>query len=163
VIAAIRGYALGGGCELALTCDLRVGSESARLGQPEILLGVIPGAGGTQRLARLVGPARAKELVWSGRQVRADEAHTLGILDRVVPTDEVEENALHWAAQLGHGAVVAMGLAKQVIDDGLGGPLAAGLDAEAEAFVKVFDTDDAKVGVASFLEHGPGKASFSGK
>jgi enoyl-CoA hydratase/carnithine racemase len=163
VIAAIRGYALGGGCELALTCDLRVGSESARLGQPEILLGVIPGAGGTQRLARLVGPARAKELVWSGRQVRADEAHAIGILDRVVPSDEVEENALHWAAQLGKGAVVAMGLAKQVIDDGLGGPLAAGLDAEADAFVQVFDTDDAKVGVASFLEHGPGKAVFRGR
>ena len=90
VIAAIRGYALGGGCELAITCDLRVGSESARLGQPEILLGVIPGAGGTQRLARLIGPAQAKELVWAGRQIRADEAHALGILDRVVPSDEVE-------------------------------------------------------------------------
>jgi enoyl-CoA hydratase/carnithine racemase len=163
VIAAIRGYALGGGCELALTCDLRVGSETSRVGQPEILLGVIPGAGGTQRLARLVGPARAKELVWSGRQVRADEALALGILDRVVPSDEVEENALQWAAQLGSGAVVAMGLAKRVIDDGLGVPLAAGLDLEAEAFVEVFGSDDARVGVASFLEHGPGKAEFSGR
>ena len=162
VIAAIRGYALGGGCELALTCDLRVGADTSRVGQPEILLGVIPGAGGTQRLARLVGPAKAKELVWSGRQVRADEAHALGILDRVVPSDEVEENALHWAAQLGQGAVVAMGLAKRVIDDGLGRRLAKGLDMEAEAFVEVFGTDDARVGVASFLEHGPGKAKFSG-
>ena len=163
VIAAIRGYALGGGCELALTCDLRVGADTSRVGQPEILLGVIPGAGGTQRLARLVGPARAKELVWSGRQVRADEAHAMGILDRVVPSDEVEENALHWAAHLGHGAVVAMGLAKRVIDDGLGRRLAKGLDMEADAFVEVFDTDDARLGVASFLEHGPGKAKFSGK
>jgi enoyl-CoA hydratase len=163
VIAAIRGYALGGGCELALTCDLRVGSESSRVGQPEILLGVIPGAGGTQRLARLVGPARAKELVWSGRQVRADEALALGILDRVVPTDEVEENALQWAAHLGSGAVAAMGLAKRVIDDGLGQPLATGLDLEADAFVEVFGTEDAKLGVASFLEHGPGKAKFSGR
>ena len=163
VIAAIRGYALGGGCELALACDLRVGAESARVGQPEILLGVLPGAGGTQRLARLVGPARAKELVWSGRQVRADEAHALGILDRVVPSDEVESNALEWAARLGAGAVVAMGLAKRVIDDGLGVPLAAGLGMESDAFVEAFATDDARTGVASFLEHGPGKATFSGR
>ncbi len=163
VIAAIRGYALGGGCELALTCDLRVGADSSRVGQPEVLLGVIPGAGGTQRLARLIGPAKAKELVWSGRQVRADEAHALGILDRVVPSEEVEENALHWAAHLGQGAVVAMGLAKRVIDDGLGRRLEKGLDMEADAFVEVFGTDDARVGVASFLEHGPGKAKFSGK
>jgi len=163
VIAAIRGYALGGGCELALTCDLRVGSESSRLGQPEILLGVLPGAGGTQRLARLIGPARAKELVWSGRQVRADEAHALGILDRVVPSDEVEANALQWAAHLGSGAVVAMGLAKHVIDDGLGRPLAEGLDAEADAFVEAFGTEDGRLGVESFLEHGPGKAKFSGR
>jgi enoyl-CoA hydratase len=163
VIAAIRGYALGGGCELALTCDLRVGSESSRVGQPEILLGVLPGAGGTQRLARLIGPARAKELVWSGRQVRADEALALGILDRVVPSDEVEENARHWAAHLGSGAVVAMGLAKRVIDEGLGQPLAEGLDAEADAFVEAFGTEDGRRGVESFLEHGPGKAEFSGR
>lgn len=163
VIAAIRGYALGGGCELALTCDLRVGAESTRVGQPEILLGILPGAGGTQRLARLIGPARAKELVWSGRQVRADEALALGILDRVVPANEVETNARHWAAQLGKGAVVAMGLAKRVIDDGLGAPLARGLDDEADAFVEAFGTEDARVGMASFLEHGPGQARFSGK
>jgi enoyl-CoA hydratase len=163
VIAAVRGYALGGGCELALACDLRVGSENARIGQPEILLGALPGAGGSQRLARLIGPARAKELCWSGRQVRADEAHALGILDRVVPSDEVEGNALHWAGQFAHGAVVAMGLAKRVIDDGLGRPLAQGLDLEADAFVEAFGTDDARAGVKSFLEHGPGKAKFSGR
>jgi len=163
VIAAIRGYALGGGFELALTCDLRVGADTSRVGQPEILLGVIPGAGGTQRLARLIGPARAKELIWSGRQVRADEAHALGILDRVVPADEVEDNALRWAAHLGAGAVVAMGVAKRLIDDGLGRRLDDGLDMEADAFVEVFGTDDAHVGVASFLEHGPGKAKFSGR
>ena len=163
VIAAVRGYALGGGCELALACDLRVGSENARIGQPEILLGALPGAGGSPRLARLIGPARAKELVWSGRQVRADEAHALGILDRVVPSDEVEHNALHWAGQLAHGAVVAMGLAKRVIDDGLGRPLPEGLDMEADAFVEAFGTEDARAGVQSFLEHGPGKAKFSGR
>jgi enoyl-CoA hydratase len=163
VIAAVRGYALGGGCELALACDLRVGAENARVGQPEILLGVLPGAGATQRLVRLIGPARAKELVWSGRQVRADEALALGIFDRVVPGDEVEENALHWAAHLGRGAVVAMGLAKHVIDAGIGVPLAQGLDMEADAFVEAFGTDDARGGVESFLEHGPGKATFTGR
>jgi enoyl-CoA hydratase/carnithine racemase len=163
VIAAIRGYALGGGCELALACDLRVGAENSRVGQPEVLLGVLPGAGGTQRLARLIGPARAKELVWSGRQVRADEAHALGILDRVVPSDEVEENALAWAAHLGHGAVVAIGFAKRVIDDGLGRPLAVGLDMEGEAFVEAIGTDDGHIGVESFIEHGPGKAKFLGR
>ena len=131
VIAAIHGYALGGGLELAMACDLRVAAENARVGQPEILLGIIPGAGGTQRLARLVGPARAKELIWSGRQVRADEALAIGIVDRVVPNDEVLHVARHWAAELGKGAVVAMGLAKRAIDDGLGRPLAEGLDLEA--------------------------------
>src|SRR5262249_48564652 len=163
VIAAIRGFALGGGCELALTCDLRVGGDTARLGQPEILLGVLPGAGGTRRRARLIGPARAKELVWSGRQIRADEAQALGLLDRVVPSDEVEANALEWAARFASGAVVAMGYAKQVIDDGIGRPLAEGLGMESAAFVEVFRTEDARVGVDSFLEHGPGKATFSGR
>jgi enoyl-CoA hydratase/carnithine racemase len=163
VIAAINGFALGGGLELALSCDLRIASDKARVGQPEILLGIIPGAGGTQRLTRLVGPAKAKELVWSGRQVRADEALTLGIVDRVVPADELEAQALAWAGELASGAVVAMGLAKRAIDAGLDGSLASGLDAEAEAFVEVFGTKDARTGVASFLEHGPGKATFHGR
>ncbi len=103
VIAAINGFALGGGLELALSCDLRIASDKARVGQPEILLGIIPGAGGTQRLTRLVGPAKAKELVWSGRQVRADEALALGIVDRVVPADELEAQALAWAGELAVG------------------------------------------------------------
>jgi enoyl-CoA hydratase len=163
VIAAIRGFALGGGLELALACDLRVASESARLGQPEVLLGIIPGAGGTQRLPRLVGPARAKELIWSGRQVRADEALAIGLVDRVVPSADVEDHALEWARSLASGAVVAMGLAKRVIDAGLDGSLAEGLDAETEAFVEVFGTEDAATGVRSFLEQGPGKAIFSGR
>ena len=162
VIAAIHGYALGGGLELAMACDLRVAGETSRLGQPEILLGIIPGAGGTQRLARLVGPARAKELIWSGRQVRADEALEIGLVDRVVAPAEVEHAALHWADELAKGAVVAMGLAKRVIDAGLGLPLAQGLDLERDAFVGVFATDDAKAGVQSFLANGPGKAKFTG-
>jgi enoyl-CoA hydratase/carnithine racemase len=163
VIAAVHGFALGGGMELALACDLRVAGESARFGQPEILLGIIPGAGGTQRLPRLIGPARAKELVWSGRQVRADEALAIGLVDRVVPADEVVSAALEWAGQLARGAVVAMGLAKRAIDRGLDGSLSDGLSIEADAFVEVFGTKDAAVGVLSFLEHGPGKAVFSGE
>ena len=163
VIAGIRGFALGGGMELALACDLRVAADSARLGQPEILLGIIPGAGGTQRLPRLVGAARAKELVWSGRQVRADEALAIGLVDRVVPDAELEAAALGWATELATGAVAAMGLAKRAIDTGLDGSLSDGLDIEADAFVEVFGTEDAVTGVASFLEHGPGKATFSGR
>jgi enoyl-CoA hydratase/carnithine racemase len=163
VIAAVNGVALGGGLELALACDLRIAGDRARLGQPEILLGIIPGAGGTQRLPRLVGPARAKEMIWSGRQVQADEALALGLVDRVVPAAELEDHARAWAAELASGAVVAMGLAKRAIDDGLDGSLGRGIDVEEDAFVASFATDDAKVGVASFLEHGPGKANFSGR
>jgi enoyl-CoA hydratase/carnithine racemase len=163
VIAAVRGYALGGGMELACACDLRVAGESSRLGQPEILLGIIPGAGGTQRLARLVGPARAKDLVWSGRQVKGPEALAIGLVDKVVADHEVLDTARHWARQFASGAVVAMGLAKRAIDGGLDGALAAGLDLEADLFVDVFDTLDAQRGVASFLEHGPGKATFTGE
>jgi enoyl-CoA hydratase/carnithine racemase len=163
VIAAIGGFALGGGMELAMACDLRVASDRAKLGQPEILLGIIPGAGGTQRLARLVGPARAKELVWSGRQVRADEALAIGLVDRVVPAEDTLDAALAWAAELAAGAVVAMGNAKRAIDGGLDGSLADGLDLEAELFVDVFTTEDATTGVQSFLEHGPGKATFRGR
>ena len=163
VIGAVGGFALGGGMELALACDLRIAGDTARLGQPEILLGILPGAGGTQRLARLVGPARAKELIWSGRQVKAPEALAMGLVDRVVPAAELETAALAWATELASGAVAAMGLAKRAIDDGLDGSLARGLDAEAEAFVEVFATHDAATGVASFLEHGPGKATFTGR
>ena len=163
VIAAIRGYALGGGLELACACDFRVAGETARLGQPEILLGIIPGAGGTQRLTRLVGPARAKDIVWSGRQVRAEEALAIGLVDRVATPGEEEHAARHWAAELAKGAVVAMGLAKRAIDDGLGRRLADGLDLERDAFVEVFGTADAKIGVQSFLADGPGKAKFTGR
>jgi enoyl-CoA hydratase len=163
VIAAIHGYALGGGLELAMACDLRIAGETARLGQPEILLGIVPGAGATQRLARLVGPARAKELIWSGRQIRADEALAIGLVDRVVAPTEVEHVALRWAGELAKGAVVAMGLAKRVIDDGLGVPLADGLDLERDAFIAVFATEDSRTGVQSFLTDGPGKATFSGR
>jgi enoyl-CoA hydratase/carnithine racemase len=163
VIAAISGFALGGGLEVAMACDLRIAGDTARLGQPEILLGIIPGGGGTQRLPRLVGPARAKELIWSGRHVKAEEALAIGLVDRVVPAGELETAAVEWAASLAAGAVVAMGYAKRAIDEGLELALAAGLDLEAECFADSFATEDAGTGIASFKEHGPGKAQFSGR
>ena len=162
-IAAVSGFALGGGCELALACDLRIASERAVFGQPEILLGIIPGGGGTQRLPRLVGPARAKDLILTGRQVKADEALAIGLVDEVVPPDQLHERAMAKAAELASGAVAAQALAKQAIDGGLEASLADGLALEQELFVKVFGTDDARTGVASFLEHGPGQARFSGR
>lgn len=163
VIAAVRGYALGGGCELALACDLRIAAEDARFGQPEILLGIIPGGGGTQRLARLVGPARAKDLVLTGRQVDAQEALAIGLVDRVVPTDELDDRALELAAQLAAGPVRAHELAKRAIDEGLEADLPRGLELERALFEEVFHSEDAAHGVASFLEHGPGKANFTGR
>jgi enoyl-CoA hydratase/carnithine racemase len=163
VIAAINGVALGGGLELALACDLRIAADNARVGQPEVLLGIIPGAGTTQRLPRLVGPARAKELIWSGRQVKAEEALAIGLVDRVVPAAELEDAALTWAGTFASGPAVALGLAKRAIDAGLDLPLEQGLDLEADVFVEVFGTQDATTGVRSFLEHGPGKAKFSGR
>lgn len=162
-IAAISGYALGGGCELALTCDFRIAGKSARLGQPEVLLGIIPGGGGTQRLARLVGPARAKDLIFTGRRVRAEDALAMGLVDEVVAPEAVLDRALELAAELARGAVVAQALAKRAIDRGLDVTLDGGLDLEQQVFVESFATDDARIGVASFLEHGPGKATFSGR
>ena len=162
-IAAVNGFALGGGCELALACDLRVAADDARFGQPEILLGIIPGGGGTQRLPRLVGPSRAKDMVLTGRQVPADEALRIGLADRVVPAADVRDAALAWAAELARGPLVAQALAKRAIDDGLDGPLAAGLELEQELFGEVFATEDAGAGVRSFLADGPGKATFSGR
>lgn len=162
-VAAITGYALGGGCELALACDFRFASDTARLGQPEILLGIIPGGGGTQRLARLIGPARAKDLIFTGRQVPAEEALAIGLVDRVVPREELLDAAVGYAAELARGAVVAQGLAKRAIDRGLDITLDGGLQLEQQLFVEVFTTEDSQLGVASFREHGPGKATFVGR
>jgi enoyl-CoA hydratase len=162
-IAAISGYALGGGLELSLACDLRVVSEDARLGQPEILLGIIPGGGATQRLPRLVGLSRAKDLIYTGRQVRADEALRIGLADRVVARDRLLDEALSWAAEFAQGPLVALAAAKRVIDAGMDQPLPDALEREVDAFVSVSDTDDARLGVASFLEHGPGRARFVGR
>ena len=162
-IASVSGFALGGGCELALACDFRIASERAVFGQPEILLGIIPGGGGTQRLARLVGPAKAKDLIFTGRQVKAAEALAMGLVDEVVAPDELDSRVRERAVELARGAVVAQGLAKAAIDQGLDTSLAAGLAIEQDRFVEVFGTADAATGVASFLEHGPGKATFEGR
>ena len=153
VIASVSGYALGGGCELALACDFRIASEKAAFGQPEILLGIIPGGGGTQRLPRLVGPAVAKALICTGRQVKADEALALGLVDPVVAPEDLHARTMETAGELAKGPVLAHGLAKAAIDGRL---------TEQEAFTKVFQTNDASTGVQSFLADGPGKATFSG-
>ena len=163
VIAAVSGFALGGGCKLALACDYRIASERAVFGQPEILLGIIPGGGGTQRLSRLVGPARAKEICITGRQVKADEALRIGLCDEIVPADQLHERALALAGQLAAGALQAQALAKAAIDGGLQGSLADGLALELALFADVFETEDSRIGVRSFLEQGPGKANFVGR
>lgn len=163
VIASISGYALGGGCELALACDYRIASEKAVFGQPEVLLGIIPGGGGTQRLARLVGPSRATALCITGRQVRADEALRIGLADEVVAAEELDTRVMALAAEVAKGALTAHALMKRAIADGLSGSLADGLQLERQLFEDVFRTDDSRVGVASFLEHGPGKATFTGR
>jgi enoyl-CoA hydratase/carnithine racemase len=163
VIAAITGYALGGGLELALCADFRVAGESAKVGQPEIQLGIIPGAGGTQRLARLIGPSRAKDIVYTGRFVAADEALALGVVDEVVAPDDVYEAARRWAGQFVGGPARALAAAKAAIDIGLDASLADGLKIESQIFAALFATEDQKTGMRSFIENGPGKATFSGK
>ncbi|MEV4863874.1 enoyl-CoA hydratase/isomerase family protein [Streptomyces ossamyceticus] len=160
VVAAVTGYALGGGCELALCADYRIAGENAKLGQPEILLGVIPGAGGTQRLSRLIGPSKAKDLIFTGRMVKADEALALGLVDRVVPADEVYKAAHEWAAKLAQGPAVALRAAKESIDAGLETDLETGLAIERNWFAGLFATEDRERGMRSFVEEGPGKAKF---
>jgi len=162
-IAAITGFALGGGCELALACDFRVAADNAKLGQPEILLGIIPGAGGTQRLPRLIGVAKAKDLIFTGRFVDAQECLEIGLVDVVVPAAEVFDRALAWAQQLARGPRIAMQSAKRAINRGLEVDIATGLEIERQSFLGLFATEDARSGMASFIEHGPGKATFSGR
>ncbi|WP_431782830.1 enoyl-CoA hydratase/isomerase family protein, partial [Streptomyces chumphonensis] len=156
VVAAVTGYALGGGCELALSADIRIAADNAKLGQPEILLGLIPGAGGTQRLSRLVGPSRAKDLIFTGRQVRAEEALTIGLVDRVVPAAEVYEAAHAWAARLAKGPAIALRAAKESVDFGLEADIDTGLAIERNWFAGLFATEDRETGMRSFVEDGPG-------
>jgi enoyl-CoA hydratase/carnithine racemase len=162
-IAAINGYALGGGCELALACDLRICGEEAQLGQPEILLGIIPGAGGTQRLPRIVGVGRAKDLIYSGRFVKAEEAQAIGLVNKVASTAEVYPTALKWAERYAKGPAVALLAAKQAIQNGIDLDMTSGLLIERQAFSALFSTEDQKIGMMSFVEQGPGKAEFTGR
>lgn len=162
-VAAVTGYALGGGLEVVLGADRRVVGENAKLGFPEILLGIFPGGGGTQRAARLIGPSRTKDLVYTGRMVTAQEALEIGLVDEVVPADDVYTRAVAWAAQFRAGPALAYAAAKKAIDGGLDTDLRTGLDIESEAFAGVFATEDASTGMASFVENGPGKAAFTGR
>ncbi|GGQ38526.1 enoyl-CoA hydratase/isomerase family protein [Couchioplanes azureus] len=161
VVAAITGYALGGGCELALTCDWRVVADDAKLGQPEIKLGIIPGAGGTQRLARLIGPARAKDLIFSGRMVDAEEALRIGLADRVVPAADVYAAAVELVRPYVNGPAMALRAAKQAIDGGLSMDLASGLALESHLFAGLFATDDRIEGTTAFVEKR--KPGFTGR
>jgi enoyl-CoA hydratase/carnithine racemase len=163
VVAAITGYALGGGCELALCADIRIAADDAKLGQPEILLGIIPGAGGTQRLARLVGPAKAKDLIFTGRFVPADEALAMGLVDQVVPAADVYDTAQRWAAKFAAGPAYALRAAKEAVDRGGEVDLESGLALERQLFAALFATEDRSIGMTSFVENGPGKAVFKGK
>jgi enoyl-CoA hydratase/carnithine racemase len=163
VVAAVTGYALGGGCELALCADLRFAADTAVLGQPEILLGVIPGAGGTQRLTRLVGPSTAKDLIFTGRFVQADEALAIGLVDRVYPAESVYDEALAYCRQFTTAATYAGRAAKESIDRGIETDLVTGLEIERQQFAALFATEDRTIGMSSFVESGPGKAEFRGR
>ncbi len=161
VVAAVNGFALGGGLELAMVCDLRIASENARFGLPEINLGIIPGYGGTQRLARLVGKGKAKEMIFTGDMITATEAQAHGLVNAVVPLAELREAALQMARKLASKAPIALGLAKRAIDLGLEGRLMDGLDLEARLFGETAGTEDMREGVAAFLAKRP--ANFKGK
>ncbi len=162
-IAAITGFALGGGLELALACDLRVAGENVKFGLPEILLGIIPGGGGTQRLPRLIGPAKAKDLIFTGRFVDSAEAERIGLVDRVVPRDDVYAAAVELATQLAKGPAYAIRAAKTAIDRGLEVDLATGIEIERMQFAELFATQDRRNGMDSFVKNGPGKAEFEGR
>jgi enoyl-CoA hydratase/carnithine racemase len=161
-IAAVSGYALGGGCELALAADLRFAGRSAVFGLPEVTLGIMPGSGGTQRLPRVVGPARAKELILSGRQVRADEALAIGLVNRVVDDADVLDAAIADGLRYARGPL-SLRYAKQAVDAATDRPAAAGLELEAELITRCFASEDGRDGLRSFVENGPGKAKFQGR
>jgi enoyl-CoA hydratase len=162
-IAAINGYALGGGCELAMCADFRFAGEEARIGQPEILLGIIPGAGGTQRLPRLVGPARAKHMIYSGRHLKAVEAKEIGLVDEVFSSEEVYPKAVEAARRYANGPLAALRAAKIAVNWGARGDFRTGIVLEREVFADLFSTEDQKAGMQSLLDQGPGKAIFSGR
>lgn len=161
-IAAINGYALGGGCELALAADFRIAGHSAALGLPEITLGIMPGSGGTQRLAHVVGLARAKDLILSGRRVSAEEALRIGLVDRLVADADVFDVAVEQGLTYARGPL-ALSYAKRAIHASLDLPIDAGLALEADSITACFASEDAQDGLRSFVAKGPGKATFRGK
>ena len=161
-VAAVNGYALGGGMELAMAAEFRVAAGDAVFGQPEIKLGIIPGGGGTQRLPRLVGITKAKEIIYTGRNVYPDEALAIGLVSAVHPAEETYDAAVEMAAGYAAGPA-ALRIAKQAVMDGLPLSLADAVARETHHFGECFTTDDATIGVASFLEKGPGKATFTGR
>lgn len=162
-IAAVNGYALGGGCELSMACDLRIAAEDATFGQPEILLGVIPGAGGTQRLPRLVGVGRAKDIIYSGRMVPAAEAKEIGLVNEIVAADKVYDRAVELATRYAAGPRIALQAAKDVIQNGIDADMTTGLLLERQGFAALFATEDQTIGMETFAEQGPGKAKFVGR
>jgi enoyl-CoA hydratase/carnithine racemase len=162
-IAAVAGYALGGGCEIAMACDFRFAVPNAKLGQPEVVVGLIPGAGGTQRLPRLVGPARAKWMIFTGEFVDAARAYEWGLVDEVAE-DDVLELALSRAARYAAGPTLSLAAAKRAINHAVrASDAAAGFDLELDEFVKLFGTRDTRHGLESFESSGPGKATYEGR
>jgi enoyl-CoA hydratase len=161
VIAAINGFALGGGCELAMACDIRIAAEKAKFGQPEVSLGITPGFGGTQRLPRLIGKGRAKELIYTGDIIDAGEAYRIGLVNKVVALDELMSTAHAMAEKILSRAPVAVQLSKAAINEGLNMDLASGVAYEGEVFGLCFATTDQKEGMTAFLEKK--KVTFSGK
>jgi enoyl-CoA hydratase len=161
LIAAVAGYALGGGCELAMLCDLIIAADSARFGQPEIKLGIIPGAGGTQRLPRAVGKAKAMDLVLTGRNMDAQEAERCGLVARVVPAERLHEEALQTATTIASYSLPAVLMAKEAINRAYESPLADGAMFERRLFHALFATADQKEGMAAFLEKRPARFGHS--
>jgi enoyl-CoA hydratase/carnithine racemase len=161
-VAAVNGVALGGGCELSMSTDFRICGASAAFGQPEILLGIIPGGGGTQRLTRLVGVTKSKEISYSGRMVSADEALEIGLVSAIHPDDEVLDKAIEMVAAYADGPAALVNV-KRAIMDGLHVSLEEAVAIERREFVNAFQSDDAVIGITSFLENGPGKAEFTGQ
>lgn len=160
VIAAINGFALGGGCELALACDIRLASTKARLGQPEVNLGIIPGYGGTQRLPRIVGRGKALQLILSAEMIKAEEAYRIGLVDELYAPEELMEKALEMANTICAKAPIAIMLAKESVNRGIDGTLTAGCDLEKANFAQTCGTGDKNEGMEAFLEKRPTK--FSG-
>jgi enoyl-CoA hydratase len=160
-IAAVSGYAFGGGCELSMACDFRLASETAQFGQPEIKVGLIPGAGGTQRLARLVGTTKAKELVFIGDPIDAQEAYRLGLVNKVVPVDQLMDEAKKWASKLASRPPFSLRMAKVSMDKGYDLGIDAALAMERLAFTAIFGTEDRLEGIKAFLEKR--KPDFKGK